>query len=450
MNGLSQLSAYRPVFFLQLFLAELIFSSGLKKKEYFWLRLSLTFVAGELFAFLLPISVTTSLNGSALFFLLFVANVFLMTFLYDENVMSIIFCACVAFTVQHIASELYELFYVFTGAQDSTTGIYGTQADDAALFNGNVFLVIMYLGIYVLTYYWLSCPQWFKYRAEYGKGLGFSSIIIIVLFTILVDIIFGAVAIWSKGMSRESLMLAHLWNLACCFLLLFLMFELLKRKANETELVVIKEIRSQEQKKYEQVKATREALNIRCHDLKHQIRLFGDGTLVNKRFVGELEKTIDDIDTLYTTGSSALDIILTEKDLLCRKAKIRFSAMVDGKCLGFLSDADIYSLFGNLLDNAIEASEKICEDERYITLTVKRRHSFVELKVTNIFSGELKKEGETIVTTKKNSDSHGYGLKSIDYVARRYDGTMNINAEGNIFCITLLFALPREDLTQIK
>lgn len=449
MDGLSQLTSYKPLFFLQLYLAELIFSSGLKKKNNFLLRLILTFFVGEVFVVFLPISVTSSLHGSILFLLIFAASVFLTTFLYDESVLTILFCSCVAFTVQHIASELYELFYFFLGAQDATTGIYGTQAD-FVLFDGNVFLVFMYAGIFLLTYYWLGSSSWFKYRAEYDKGIGFPSTVIIVLFSLLIDVVFGAIVIWSNDVSRESLLLAHLWNITCCFLLLFLMFELLKRKNSETELAIINEIRSREIEKYEQAKTSREMLNIRCHDLKHQIRLLGGEAFADKSFVSELEKTINDIDTLYATGSSSLDIILTEKDSLCRKDKIRFSVIADGKSLCFMSDADIYSLFGNLLDNAIEASEKIAEDMRCITLIVKRRHAFVEIKATNIFSGELKKDGTTLVTTKENKEGHGYGLKSIHYVVRRYDGTIDINVDGNVFCITLLFVIPREILSEIE
>ena len=113
--------------------------------------------------------------------------------------------------------------------------------------------------------------------------------------------------------------------------------------------------------------------------------------------------------------------------------------MVDGKALKFLSEIDIYSLFGNILDNAIEACEKLDESERYIGLKVYKQNSFVIINVINPFSGKIKKENGNIITTKNDKISHGYGLKSIKYVVDKYDGKIDINDRKNIFYLTILF-----------
>ena len=148
---------------------------------------------------------------------------------------------------------------------------------------------------------------------------------------------------------------------------------------------------------------------------------------------------------MYSTGNVALDVILGEKDTLSRSKNIKFSPMADGKALSFMSEVDIYSLFGNILDNAIEASEKLPEAERFIGLKVYRQNSFVIINATNAFSGEIKQENGNIVTTKTDRESHGYGLKSIKYVVEKYDGKVDITAQKGVFTLTVLFVAPTNE-----
>lgn len=446
-NDISALTTYQPIFFIQIFIAECLFCGNLRKTNgYIW-KMPLCLVVGMVISFFIPMKEYTSLYGSLLFFSLFAVSVLMLTFLYAESVSALLFCSSAAFTMQHIASEVFELLYAVAKAKGfSGGGIYGSDTGNNPLLIANdYFLTVAYYSIYFLVYFYFSIIPSFKYKRENERGLTSLSVGIITAFSVLINVVFGAIAIWSvpSGFSFVGLVLIHLWNVACCVLLLFLMFELLRRRTAETELAVTKEIHKRERVKYEQAKSEREALNIRCHDLKHQIHsVIGKSAAIGDEAVKEIEKTINVFDTMYSTGNVALDVILGEKDTLGRSKNIKFSPMADGKALSFMSEVDIYSLFGNILDNAIEASEKLPEAERFIGLKVYRQNSFVIINATNAFSGEIKQENGNIVTTKTDRESHGYGLKSIKYVVEKYDGKVDITAQKGVFTLTVLFVAP--------
>ena len=80
---------------------------------------------------------------------------------------------------------------------------------------------------------------------------------------------------------------------------------------------------------------------------------------------------IDIYDSMLKTGNEALDVIFAEKSLLCRKNDIKLNCIIDGAKLSFMETADIYVLFGNLMDNAMEAVEKLSDvDKRIVSVNV--------------------------------------------------------------------------------
>ena len=64
-------------------------------------------------------------------------------------------------------------------------------------------------------------------------------------------------------------------------------------------------------------------------------------------------------DALFSTGNQAIDAILNEKSLYCSQRGIALNCLVDGSAVGHMEYVDIYSLVGNIMDNAIEAVEKL-------------------------------------------------------------------------------------------
>lgn len=116
--------------------------------------------------------------------------------------------------------------------------------------------------------------------------------------------------------------------------------------------------------------------------------------------------------------------------------------MADGQLLDYMDTADIYSLFGNLLSNAIEAVSALSEKEkRMISLTVRRRNDFVHILTENYYDKDLSFHNGLPETTKDDSHLHGYGLKSIRYLTEKYHGNMTVTAEDGIFHVNILLPI---------
>ncbi|WP_233638279.1 ATP-binding protein [Carnobacterium maltaromaticum] len=100
-------------------------------------------------------------------------------------------------------------------------------------------------------------------------------------------------------------------------------------------------------------------------------------------------------------------------------------------------------MFGNALDNAIEAVLRNAElEQRLVNLRVSKRGDFVIILVEN-YVPDLDELSEGLPeTTKTNKDYHGYGLKSIDYIAGKYEGNMNVSVKNNWFLLKVLLPLP--------
>ena len=114
--------------------------------------------------------------------------------------------------------------------------------------------------------------------------------------------------------------------------------------------------------------------------------------------------------------------------------------MCDGSLLLFMSEIDIVTMFGNIMDNAIEAARAIDdESSRIIILNIYSRNGCVVIREENYFSGERKFKNGLPETTKKDKTNHGYGMRSIAAAARRYEGRVECRAEDQKFLLKIVF-----------
>lgn len=111
--------------------------------------------------------------------------------------------------------------------------------------------------------------------------------------------------------------------------------------------------------------------------------------------------------------------------------------------MSFIKPCDIYAVFGNLIDNAIEATEKLEDTEkRVINVRVTTHESLMMIEVENLYEGDLHFEGDLPVTTKENRERHGYGMRSVEYIVGTYGGTFTMQAEDSVFRTRILIPIP--------
>ena len=139
------------------------------------------------------------------------------------------------------------------------------------------------------------------------------------------------------------------------------------------------------------------------------------------------------------TGNEALDVVLTQKSLVCLKKHIKYTFMADGALLSFMDPLDIFTLFGNALDNAIENVETL-EDEskKIIALILQKKGDMIFLQFENYYDHQLQEKEHLFETSKPNQEEHGFGLKSMERLAKQYGGSMQISAREHIFMVSFL------------
>ena len=114
--------------------------------------------------------------------------------------------------------------------------------------------------------------------------------------------------------------------------------------------------------------------------------------------------------------------------------------------MDFMDTMDICSILGNALDNAIECERKVDDSEkRLIRVAIFSQKNFLIMRFENYFNGELNmKEGIPLTTKNKAKELHGYGIKSINYTVKKYNGGVTINTRNNWFELKILIPIPSE------
>lgn len=158
-----------------------------------------------------------------------------------------------------------------------------------------------------------------------------------------------------------------------------------------------------------------------------------------------MEQTVSNFETQYDTGNPVLDVVLSSKKMMCRSALITMECYMDAREMDFLDTAQICTIFGNALDNAIEYESRIEETEkRLIKVSVFSENHFLVIKISNYCEETILKSFEDPETTKENPEVHGYGIKGIRLAVEKYEGHMTIKQENNWFIVSILIPIPEK------
>ncbi|HJB90822.1 MAG TPA: ATP-binding protein [Candidatus Eisenbergiella merdigallinarum] len=156
-----------------------------------------------------------------------------------------------------------------------------------------------------------------------------------------------------------------------------------------------------------------------------------------RRYLDLLDEDLTAVDTVVKTGNPMTDAILNSKISLAHSKKIRVTADAHIPVKLKSSEIDLCCIIGNLFDNAIEASEKLPEDQRMIRVYMDMKNTQLYISFTNFTAGKkLKKEGKLFRSTK--GEGHGFGLVRIDAIVERLDGYISRNSEDGAFTTEIL------------
>ena len=232
----------------------------------------------------------------------------------------------------------------------------------------------------------------------------------------------------------------------CGFVLLYAQQEQLRESHANAELASINARAYSQHQEYMRSRENLDAVARLSHDLKHQIaalRAEVDPERKSRNFE-ELEASIQRYGSQQHTGNPILDVVLSAKERICADRGITLTVVADGSLLEGMSPMDVTALFGNALDNAIEALRKVEErDQRLIRVALFSKERFTVIRIENYYVSPLnwRDDGE-LASTKKDDGLHGYGVKSIRHIAHKYQGEMSVATEHHWF--TLCVLLPRK------
>lgn len=242
----------------------------------------------------------------------------------------------------------------------------------------------------------------------------------------------------SAGIGFQAYTVYSLFDMISCLFLLALQCEITRRESEQQNSEILQHILYQQKQQLQMSKENIELINIKCHDIKNQIATLG--SRVPQEEIRELERAVSIYDMTFKTGNEALDVLMVEKLMVCENKNIRMDCMMDGQLLSFMKQSDIYSLFGNAVDNAIEAVDRIGDEERrYISARVHSERGMAVIHFENYYEGSLAFAGGMPQTTKEDKRYHGFGMKSIRMIVEKYQGHFAVKAQDGIFTLNILF-----------
>ncbi len=355
-------------------------------------------------------------------------------FHFDINPLEIFFAVSGGYAVEHMAFTVTKILtYCLTQF---------TQFDRESI----LYLLITRFAVYVVTAFlvYKLIVQKNNSRLEFRE----SDKRVVCLSLMLM---FSAV-IMSQYYNREQYsgsvlteIICPMYGLFCCLLVLIMVYYILWTKEMQWEHEMMDQLSGMAEVQKKSTKEAIDIINIKCHDLKHQIAALEkiDNKKERQTYIEEIRNAISIYDAVYHTGSEALDYVLREKTLIAEEHGIRFSTMADGRLLSFMNTADIYAFMGNAIDNAFESVLKEPPEKRIVSLQIRKQGKMTMFHIENWTAGEPEFRNGLPLTDKKDKDRHGFGVKSIRYIVKKYDGELCIRVRDNKFHMYATF--PCED-----
>lgn len=339
-------------------------------------------------------------------------------FSYTCSFVAAMFCATCGYCMQHIAVRLSTI----------VANLLSIRGDVA-----NMFLLFGCLAVVCAVVYILAI---FGKTAAYRDIRISSPVQLVVTLCVLSAIIIvdiRMIFIISDLPERGNLMLyAFILSAMCGVITLMLEINLLSKKHITDDFYELQKLLGDERERYKQEKANIEMINLKCHDIRHQLRAMKGR--MDPAAIGELSDAVDVYNTQIKTGNEAIDVVLATQGLYCLRHDIRLTCLIDGSRLNFIPDHELYALFGNAIENAVHAVEGLDKERRVIAITENRLGRLTNISITNYFDNKLRFEDGLPVSSR---EGHGFGTRSMRMIVEKYGGRLTVKVKGDLFMLNI-------------
>lgn len=420
-----------PILLIQSILGVFVFAYSLRHREHFWLRLGLGTALGcaglhltRLVFFADMGSNVNSVGRIVLAIAVYVILIAICWSVFAESFWTALFVAASGFVVQDMGGTLKTLLklipFVMALSQD----------------NLGILLVdlVSYFGFYAALYFMFR--PFTRNREE-----NFNNRVKAVFSTLVLLFGLGMARITQGNSARnETAVFAEsLYQMLCGAFILLLQFGVMERAKLSHSVDIMRELIHQQHEQFRQSKESTALVNEKYHDLKSLLESFQGQ--ISQTQIDQLKEKVGEYDTLVDTGNRVLDVVLAEKRAICGRRGIELTAFVDGGPLGFMEELDLYALIGNALNNAIDAASQLPEEERFIILAASAQDGMVVIHVENPYSGQIVME-DHLPKSQRDARYHGFGMKSMERIVEKYDGTLAVKAADGVFCLDIILFEP--------
>ena len=406
----------------ELLISNLIFTFSQQKRRYFPLRVLLAALLLTLSSLLLNQVQVESVSYNIFKYLVWFFISVVFSALSCEMPFSIaLFTAIGAFVCQHMAFKTGEVALYFVG---NSLG----QSAKALLY------VAVIAAVFVFSFFAFARRIKQLDKRYMAQSQLIFLCVAVAIYTTILQYLFTN---YLGEISSTLYLIYASFDIICCMFAMTLQYGIFKANTLEEEKNRMEHVLFMQKKEFMMSKENMELINVKFHDLKNQLsslRGLDEGELRT------LYKTLNIYDMSIQSGSEVLDIVLAEKSRLCQKHGIRLECMANGSLLSFMSPSDVYALFSNALDNAIDSVLKVSDSgRRFINLSVKLTRGLLIIHVENPFEDELSFVDGLPQTTKEDKNIHGFGMKSIRLVVEKYSGFLSIQTDDQLFCLNISF-----------
>ena len=390
-------------FMLRCLSAVFLFSWKLPRQPRYWGRLISWSAVCFLAAVLIPVLSHSTFYVTSMFLVEFLLAMCGIKICCKTEWSVVFYIGAAALSAEHIASMIDSLVAMLWPDVLSFTRVH--QITWPILLNW-VFIAAV---VYVIVYRWMFQTKSIALEHSLTHQITLMLLIVSLAVNLYMNIIYTSLV---QNTGEWESIFEYGLNILVSLFLLLVQAGMMRQSQTEKRLQTVSMLWEQAREQYQVSKENIEAINIKCHDLKHQLLALKDKT--DDAEYKSLMEMIDSYGAEIKTNNEVLDVVFQEKNFQCRKLGIQFICIIDGAALNFMETTDLYVLFGNLIDNCIEAVSKLPEAEnKNIQVTVRRDKGFVIVSTENSYQGELKWADGRLRTSKTDKNNHGFGLLSI-------------------------------------
>lgn len=351
--------------------------------------------------------------------------------IWDASPLTALFCSSSAYLLQDIASGLDRSLHLM---RIVPTGVgQGLSTESIPLMD---IVVLWGSAALVLSLFYTLLGS--RLKRSGLQGINNPLMHFAVIMTMLVSIIFDLTV---KDLPTFDIPWRYPVVLSCIqvamnVFILIAEFEIIYNSSLRTSVATMESAIEEQERQFELSTQNIEAINRRVHDMRHHVFSIladGNGEAPDRDHLRQIAREISVYDASVKTGNAALDVVLTEKGLLCGQEGIALTCVADGPALNFMAPSDLYTLFASSIDGAIqEARASNSDDQRAISINVREAMGMASISIEHYLM-----------------DEHGPGkeaneqrFRTVESIVERYDGTLTLNLEDGIFHMNLLIPIP--------